>query len=463
MFVGRESELKKLNKMYAKDSFEFAIIYGRRRVGKTTLINEFLKDKKAIYFTGVEENAANNLARFSKAILSFEDKENPVEASFKNFDEAFSYLAKNIEKERLVLVIDEYPFLAKASPAVSSILQYFIDHHFLQSKLFLILCGSSMSFMENQVLGYQSPLYGRRTRQFKIKPFNFDETCEYFPKLDKETAFTLHAITGGIPRYLSLINTEETLRENISDSFLTPDAYLFEEPSNLLKQELRNPINYNSIITAIAEGASKQNDIATKTQIPSSTITSYLRELIALGIVEKIVPITEIDKPKTKRTLYRIADGMFRFWHTFIPKNIDFIEQEIDIWLAIEKEIPHFLAANFEELSRDYLWKHYDDTSIVPTPFQRIGLWWGTDDKTRKEVEIDIVGHDFDGLVGYFGECKWSKNLVGVSTLEKLIKNSELFYYPTKHLYLFAKTGFTKECRELAEKVGCRLVTFAEM
>ena len=180
MFVGRDNELKKLNKMYDSEKFECVVMYGRRRVGKTTLINEFCKKKKSIYFVGIESTIQNNLDNLSKSILELTMPNVRTGPSFDKFYKALDYLSDYIGDERLVLVIDEYPYLATSDKSVSSVLQAYIDHKFKSSKLFLILCGSSMSFMENQVLGYQSPLYGRRTAQFKIKPFDYyDSSCFY--------------------------------------------------------------------------------------------------------------------------------------------------------------------------------------------------------------------------------------------------------------------------------------------
>ena len=165
-FVGRERELKKLNELYATDNFQMAVIYGRRRVGKTTLINQFCKDKPTIFCVGIESTAKNNLENFSKVVWKWKGLENMP--PFLSFEDLFSHVATLANEQRLILVIDEYPYLAKADSSISSIMQMYIDHSWKNSKLFLILCGSSMSFMEHQVLGYKSPLYGRRTAQFKI-------------------------------------------------------------------------------------------------------------------------------------------------------------------------------------------------------------------------------------------------------------------------------------------------------
>ena len=344
-------------------------------------------------------------------------------------------------------------------------LQSYIDHYFKQNKLFIILCGSSMSFMEKQVLGYKSPLYGRRTAQFKLKPFSLHDAEEFFPQLNKEEVFELNAITGGIPLYLSFMSPEKSLRDNIKDNFLTTSAMLYAEPMSLLNQELREPASYSSIISAIAAGASRLSEISTKTGIASGALSPYLDNLIDLGIVEKRVPVTEIDKARSRKTIYAIKDGMFRFWYTFVGKRVSFIERGITgpILDYILKQLPHFMGPEFEKLSQEYLWSKLFDPELVPEPFVNLGNWWGPDPKEKKQVEMDIVGFDDQKLNGYFGECKWKNEPISADILETLIYRSSLFPSPKKNYYLFSKTGFTDKCRHLARQVDCHLITFNMM
>ena len=223
MFIGRERELGTLNKLYRSDKFEFAAIYGRRRVGKTALINEFIKDKKSIYFMGVESNAKQNLENFSKSIIEYGTGLS-LETSFSSFQAALEYVFKLAETERVVLAIDEYPYVARSSKSLASTLQLLIDKHKDTSKLMLILCGSSMSFMEDSVLSYKAPLYGRKTAQMKISPFDFEETCRYFPSATDEDKALIYGIVGGTPQYLLQINDKLSIEENIKDTYLNPNS-----------------------------------------------------------------------------------------------------------------------------------------------------------------------------------------------------------------------------------------------
>lgn len=465
MFVGRHQELEQLNQAYQENDFQFTVIYGRRRIGKTSLINEFLKDKKAIYYVALEENAEDNLKRFSDAISIFKNTDQGGKEKFANFEECFKEITRLAQKQRVILVIDEFPYLAKAYPTISSMLQSYIDHEFKETNLFLILCGSSMSFMERQVLGYQSPLYGRRTLALKLEPFKLSEAHEMLPKLSKEDAFIINTVCGGVPQYLSYMSDSMSVADNIKKNFLSKSGRLFDEPNNLLQQELRDPTNYNSIINAIASGASKHSKIAQSAHLQTGPLTTYLNNLIDLGIVEKKLPVTEQKKSRSKNIVYRICDGMFRFWYTFVGKQTDLIERGLTdlAWVKVQKNLSDFMGPEFEKYSQDFMWSQDMNEKIVPNPFIHLGNWWGTDKRTHQQVELDIVGFSDDERDGYFGECKWKNEPIPRSVLEKLIANSEIFKYPIKHYYLFSKSGFTDSCRELAEKINCQLFTFEEI
>lgn len=256
MFIGRERELASMNKLYISDQFEFAVVYGRRRVGKTALISQFIRDKRAIYFMGVESNAKQNLENLSKNIMEFETGIQ-AETAFVSFQSALEYVFQLAKKERLILAIDEYPYVARSAKSFASTLQLLIDKYKDTSKLMLILCGSSMSYMEDHVLAYKAPLYGRRTAQMKIQPFGFWDTCRYFHNFSAEEQALIYGITGGTPQYLLQMDDRQSIEENIKNTFLNPTSSLFEEPENLLKQEVREPALYNAVITAIATGASR--------------------------------------------------------------------------------------------------------------------------------------------------------------------------------------------------------------
>ena len=283
MFIGRENELEILNNLYNTDQFQMPVIYGRRRVGKSTLIQKFIENKKAIMFTAIESTADRNLELFSKSIYKAVMPAMTKMPPFQSFEAAFDFLTEYVKNERCILVIDEYPYLAASDKSISSRLQSYIDSEWKDSKMYLILCGSSMSFMENQVLGYQSPLYGRRTAQIKLLPFDYLTSARFVANYSDEDKALVYGVTGGIPKYLELFRTDLSVNENIIQLFFNSSGYLYEEPQNLLKQELRDVSTYNAIIEAMASGAAKINEIVTKVHSDTATVTYCLKSLISIG------------------------------------------------------------------------------------------------------------------------------------------------------------------------------------
>lgn len=460
MFIGREKELKVLNNLYTSDKFEFAVIYGRRRVGKTALINEFIGDKKSIYFMGVESNSKQNLENFSKSIIEYSSGI-VVDTSFQSFQAALEYVFELSKNERLILVIDEYPYVARSSKSLASTLQMLIDKYKDISKMMLILCGSSMSYMEDNVLAYKAPLYGRRTAQMKILPFDFEETCRYFKNFSAEDKALIYGIVGGTPQYLLQINDKLSVEDNIKNTYLNPTSFLFEEPTNLLKQEVREPAIYTAIITAIATGDSRMSEISTKVGEDTNVCTSYIKNLMNLGIVQKENPYGE---KNSRKSIYYIEDNMFRFWYRFVLENNSIIVRGAAdrVYKRIEPYLSNYMGKVFEDICTQYLWKLLLDGKC-PVEFNSLGRWWGTDPVERKQTEIDIMGEQ-DKDTALFGECKWTNEKVDLGVLETLVKRSRLFSYTNVHYYLFSKSGFTKGCFDKAKEMGnVSLVDFAEI
>ncbi len=460
MFIGRTQELKTLNQLYQSDKFEFAVIYGRRRVGKTALINAFIGDKKAIYFIGVESNAKQNLENLSQRIIECSTGM-IADTSFASFQAALEYVFQMAQKERIILAIDEYPYVARSSKSLASTLQLLIDKYKDTSKLMLILCGSSMSYMEDQVLAYKAPLYGRRTAQMKIQPFSFEETCHYLSRMSDEDKALMYGVVGGTPQYLLQINDNLSVEENIKNTYLNPMSFLFEEPTNLLKQEVREPAIYTAIISAIATGSSRMSEISSKVGEDTNVCATYLKNLITLGIVQKETPYGE---KASRKSIYSIADNMFRFWYRFVLENNALIARGATD-LAYNRIKPYFtdyMGKVFEDICIQHLWKLLL-AGQSPVEFSSLGRWWGNNPATRSQTEIDIMGEQ-DKNTALFGECKWTNEKIDLSVLETLIERSKLFSYRNVHLYLFAKSGFTKGCMEKAAEMGnVRLISYTDM
>lgn len=439
-FVARDYELNRLNRLYDSSTFQMAIIYGRRRVGKTSLIREFIKDKPAIYSQGIQTIAQQNLALFSTDINSFTQNAQltPSPEHFLNYRDAFTYI-ENIAsqlKEKLILVLDEYPYFAQSNPAISSELQYVIDHIYKQNNnIMLILCGSSMSFMEKQVLGIKSPLYGRRTAQFKIKPFSIFDTKKMLPNVSNEDLLAYYGVTGGIPQYLATINQKASLKENIREMFLRPDSLLYSEPNTLLEQEFNKPEIYFAILTAIASGKSKYNDIFTTTHLKNtSSLARYLNELTELGLVQSKMPLFSTNN---KQKIYLISDGLFRFWFHFIATEQSAINSGRITSLEnhIMNQLSDFLGPTFEKVCAQWLWQE----EKLPLEPRIIANWWGPNPLRKRQEEVDIVAPNFDDSAAIIGECKWRnadnlkeqmlRDLQERALLIPKIKQSYLFFF----------------------------------
>ena len=461
MFFCREEELKIMNSRFEKGRFECIVIYGRRRVGKTALINEFCKDKPTVYFSALNASSRENLEALSKAIYTCNNPNTTASPTYHSYDDALDEITAMARQRRLVFVIDEYPYLAKAEKSFSSRLQHIIDHQWQDSRLYLILCGSSMSFMEYQVLGYESPLYGRRTAQFKIQALTYREMTQFHPQLALTEQALLYGITGGVPHYINKLEVEDDLDEAILNNLFSTSSYLFEEPENLLKQELREPAIYNSVITAVAGGASRMNEISTRLGLESSVCGKYINILLELGILKKETPITE---KSGRKTIYMIEDNFFRFWYRFVPKNMSIISagrMRTVYEQAVKKYYPDYMGLIFEKMCREYLNRYAKD---LPIMLGSIGQWWGTDPAARKEIQIDITGAAVDGDEFIIGSCKYRNEPVGIEELQ-LIRNyasvfrkNGIFYY-----YIFSKGGFTNSLLEAEKRGEVRLITLEDL
>ena len=459
MLVGRERELNLLAQRYQQARFEMPVIYGRRRVGKTALIRAFAQDKPAIYYAAVESNAALNLRYFSDEVTRFTGVNQG--AVYPDVKSALEAVFKLAETQRLVMVLDEYPYWAKAAPELSSVLQLLIDRYREHSKLFLILCGSSMSFMEEQVLSYQAPLYGRRTAQIKIEPLDFFSARPLLGRFPPEHQAIAYGCVGGTPQYLNDIADTDDIGVSLCNHLLSQASYLHEEPLNLLKQEVRDAALYNAVLAAVAGGATRQGEIAEKAGLDTDVAAMYLKNLQKLGLIQKETPIGE--KP-SRRTLYRLMDNLFRFWYRFIPPNASFINLgKIDwVWQRVQPQLDMYMGAIFEDICRQYLWRQLGAEKL-PILFTELGRWWGTDSRQKKQVELDLLGAD-NRVPVICGECKWRREKTDVQVLNHLLSSATVFSQPMQLFWLFSRSGFTQACVERAERLGnVRLVSYAEM
>ncbi|MDD3571442.1 MAG: ATP-binding protein [Eubacteriales bacterium] len=445
-FVGRERELALLNAHCEGEGFFFVVSYGRRRVGKTRLIQEYIKDKPAIYFMGIEANAQANLAGMSLALQR--SKKQKGLAAYSSFEALFEALGEISAARRIIFVIDEFPYLAAAAPEISSLLQRFCDHIWQKGQLHLILCGSTMRFKERQVLGVKSPLFGRRSAQIMLNPFTFFESRRMLPKLCLEDAALLHDATGGIPAYQRYIQPDKSTADNLTALFLSPGGRMFEEPSNLLKQELREPRVYNSILGAIAGGASRSNEIATKIGLESAALNHYLAGLEELRIIVRERPVGQ---KSNRKTIYRITDGSFRFWYRFVLPHMSAVMTGLGSQVFTQFVAPfinNHMGQGFEAIFYDYFDRWQMEGSLPGLAGNR-GRWWGNNPALKQEEEIDLVGFGAD--ITYFGEAKWRNEPMKADVIADLERKSQLVPAKHQHYLLLSKSGYTKSAHGYAE------------
>ena len=439
MFLGREKELKEFNRLYNQDTFQMLVLYGRRRVGKTTLLKEFCKEKPTIFFSAENSNEKLNLDKFSEQVFLFFNIK--TMENFTQWSKAFGFITEKAMEKQVILIIDEFPYLAENNKVILSILQHTIDNSMKDSKLFLVLCGSYMGFMEREVLGVKSPIFGRRTAQLHMKSFDYYDSADFVKEYSNEDKMMVYGIFGGTPHYLNHLDAHSSLEDNMKYNYFVPIGYLYEETSLLLQQELREPGVYNAIIEAIAGGATRLNEISVKTGEDNAKCAKYIATLIELGIVIKQIPLGE--KETSRKSIYKLADNMFLFWYRFVAPNKTLIETDsgdIVIQKRVNPYLRDYMGIVFEDACKEYLLR-MNRKGELPFLFDQIGRWWGTDNKKKEQVEIDIVANDKSDYL--FCECKWREDKVNINVVKDLIEKSKLFHCVKKYFIIFSKTGFT--------------------
>lgn len=445
MFINRERELLHLQKAYVSKRAEFIVIYGKRRVGKTELIKHFLGKTNGVYFLAQKITEHENL-KFLSLILS-EKFNDPLlqEHPLTGWNQVFMYLKQNV-KLPFVLAIDEFPYLLEVNPSITSIFQSGWEQILSRIPVKLILCGSSISMMENSVLGEKSPLFGRRTSQILLNPFKFADVRKYFHGLPFESQLEFYSVLGGSPGYLKQFDASRPIYENISEKILTPEAYLYREVDFLMREELRDPHVYLSILSAIAYGKRKTSEILNATGLQKNVLHKYLSVLEDLKMVNKEIPVTEINPVKSRKALYEISDNFLKFYFRFVLPNRSAIEsgRTSAILAKIKAEMNILASFNFETACKEWLENNWSDFSL-----SQIGRWWD------KNEEIDIVAFDSAEKNALFCECKWSNKNIGTDILDELKRKSELLNLNKnikKHYVLFSKSGFTDKLKERSKE-----------
>lgn len=454
-FIGRQAELAKLNAEYERDS-SFVVIYGRRRVGKTTLIKEFLKEKTAFYYLATEELESQSMKRLAGVIARMTQNSLLQKAVFTDWLDLFQIIADYEPGKKKVLVIDEFPYLVKTNPAFPSILQNAWDEILKDSNVMLILSGSLIGMMQKHALSYDSPLYGRRTSQMRLAPLSFTDIYAV-QKLPFDKAVEQYAVTGGIPKYLEFFEDNRELVEQLKDTVLSKSGFLYEEPFFLLKSESMTAVNYFSIIKAIADGNHKLGKIAGSLGLETSGVTQYLSTLADLGFIEKRTPITEKNPEKSRKGLYFISDNFIRFWFRYVyPYKGELELDNMQIVLdEINKDfIRKYVAFAYEDICKDIFADLCRKGRIPFTP-SRIGSYWLNDYGGNTEIDVMAVDHQNKRI--FAGECKYHAKPVDASVYftlkEKVSKAVEIRKaFPGYDVIygVFSKSGFTQRMIDTA-------------
>ncbi|RLT40401.1 MAG: ATP-binding protein [Chloroflexi bacterium] len=460
MFVNRERELNLLEQCYRSDRAELFVLYGRRRVGKTELLRAFCQGKRHLFYVADLGTESASLAEFTRQISRFAFGRAEALSPFASWDAAFGFLASQAAAERLVVVVDEFTYLISANNAIPSILQRIWDTHLQNTRLMLVLCGSYVGLMEQHVLAYRAPLYGRRTAQWQLRSLGFWDAALLMPGYAPEDLVRAYAVLGGIPAYLCQFDAQTALLTNIVENILAQGRFLHDEPRFLLLQELRDPSRYFSVLQAIAGGRTRLNEIAQSAGISTSSISFYLNTLQEMGLIERAVPATESQAHKSKRGIYRLLDHYFRFWFRFVFPNRSLLERgEVEqVRAQIEAELEQFVGLAFESICREFVWRQYQKGRLAFAP-QSVGGWWDNNE------EVDVVAIGDDAIL--LGECKWTGKPMGENLLADLERKAQLVTrqgtWRSVSYALFSRSGFTPAVTDRSERDGSLLLITLEM
>ncbi|GAB3032571.1 ATP-binding protein [Natronobiforma cellulositropha] len=438
-FVDRDLELDQLTDCYESETADFIVIYGRRRLGKSELVRQSIDDRDdAIYYQAVESTAPNQLEQFVETATA-------QYPSLRNVRRDWEAILEALGAEDAVVVIDEFPFLIEEDESLPSRIQRVWDMALQETGMTLVLVGSSISVMEDEVLSGSAPLYGRRTATIDLEPLEVADARQFFPEYDPETAITAWSIYGGTPHYLQTIDPDQPLGSNVQQAILSERGLLYSEPEFLLRTELRQPNTYFSILRALAHGRRTPNEIAGMAGVESASLSTYLQKLRRLRLVERHIPVTE-SPTSSKRGRYRISAPLFRFWFRFVYGTQDQLrllgDDAYDELVA--PELADYVSPLFERLCQREL------PRLIDRRFRAIGQWW------FKEHELDVLGLSTEGLVA--GECKFTSRPVSEGVLSTLERTASEVRWPDgpadgETLYvLFSRSGYTDDLERTADE-----------
>lgn len=436
MFIGRENELRILENKIKSNHFEFGIIYGRRRIGKTKLLQELVKNHNAIYYVANEMGYESNLEQLSSTVAGYYNQ--PF--TFSSYESLFEFVGQKSIEEELILIIDEFTYLMSSNEEILSVLQNIIDHSLISTKLKLIISGSHVGMLEDAI-SYKKPLYGRSTFKLKIEAFDYYDASKFYPNASYEEKIMYYSVFGGVPFYTNRIDDELTFKENVLSLLIEEGSIFEDEVSFFLSQEVRSVATYGKVLNAIASGATRVNEISTKSGISDSGNTSkHLELLIQLGIVEKIYSFGE--SANSRKSMYKIKDQLFLFNYRFLERyrtQKAIMAPENFYNTYIEPHLNEFISFEFERISIEFLLRKYAND------IQEISSYWFNSVKLKKDIEIDVVMKKNNELFAF--ECKWTNSLIDRKIVADL-RNKTLHLDEGINLGFFSKTGYSEALKE---------------
>lgn len=458
--IGRERELQQLEELYDSNQFELLTIYGRKGLGKTTLLKEFMASRDVVYFSAQEKNDIRNLADFKRVLEAYFYDEID---DFSDWREAFSYITDNMGKEKLVLIIDEFPFLTTAHPAILNIMQEVIDTQWKTRNLFLILCGSNVSYMINHVEGESGPLSTSVTATMDLLPFDYIEASEFFPSYTDEDKLIAYAILGGVPGYLKAFDPEKDIRTNIAEKLIGTGAILNEEPQRMLHAQLREIAVYNSILEAISNGYYRVTEMAKYIRESKNKCSKYLLPLLDIRVIEKVLPCLDVEP--SRKGIYRLTDHLYKFWFHFVFTDRSYFES-LDADAAADEimsDINDYMEPLFEEICLQYFMRAAKDGQLPFHP-KDFGKWWGNNPEKKARDSIDVMAVSENGKQALFCECSFRDRPMLMEDYEELVRIADHFTeIENKHFYLIAKGGYSERVVNRAKIDGTALLSIDDL
>jgi AAA+ ATPase superfamily predicted ATPase len=468
-FINRQQEIATLNQLIHGNGPQFTMVYGRRRVGKTTLLTTWAARTglPTFYWVAKRESRAVLMSNLAQQVWAWEHGQDrsDIELRPADWDAALAMLAKAIGKRKCIVILDELPYLLESDPAFASYLQAAWDHRFKQSQAQLFVSGSHVGMM-TRLLEYQAPLYGRFTSQLPILPLSFPDIASFLPGYDVHKRLAVYAILGGIPAYLERWQSRQSLAANIERLFLQRTGWFRNEPMVLVSDlTQRETETYEAVLRAIAAGQHTRDEIAGAAIIPATSLSHYLPRLLDLGLIERRVPATvPIPKRQTSRTSrYFLRDSYLRFYYRFVDPNLHLIEQGLSqrLWASLTDQFRAFVAATFEDLCRTWTLAQAQQ-GLLPFEPDIIGQHWAPD------AQVDVVAVNWKAKKILLGEAKWGEGKVGREVVQALVNKTqrvvpdrgegwEVFYA------FFAREGFSEPARLEAAKYHSLLLTLADM